>query len=47
MNSIDAEDQNSKYPSNGGNKNLGPVIIANNWFDGWEYFNDFYPMLFL
>ena len=43
MYSIDAEDQSSNYASNGGNKNLGPVIIANNWFDGWEWVNGWTP----
>ena len=39
MFSIDSEDQNPSNPKNGGNKNLGPVVIANNWFDGWEQYD--------
>ncbi|OGH48231.1 MAG: hypothetical protein A3A51_04400 [Candidatus Levybacteria bacterium RIFCSPLOWO2_01_FULL_39_10] len=43
MYNIDAEDQHSSYPSNGGNKNLGPVVISNNWFDGWEQYDNYTP----
>jgi hypothetical protein len=45
MYSIDAEDQTTNYAvsSDGSNKDLGPILIANNWFDGWEWFDSYTP----